>query len=81
MKALSWTLVSLCLLQGSTALARDLNLQACQRLKSSIESYDAKRRAGGSVAQMERWKRARQHKKDEYDRRRCRQYRRQLTGL
>ncbi|GAB3279300.1 hypothetical protein [Parahaliea aestuarii] len=78
MKKPTWMLVSLWVLQGPAALAEDPELKACQRLKNSMDSYETKRRSGGSAAQMDRWKRARQEKKDEYDQRRCRQYRGQL---
>ncbi|MFV0276037.1 MAG: hypothetical protein ACK5HY_02485 [Parahaliea sp.] len=71
-------LVLLLAFTGGSALAGDQELKACQRLKDSIESYDNKRRAGGSAARMERWKRARQAKKDQWDQLGCRHLRHRL---
>lgn len=74
-KAPTWLLVSLWVLQGSLAQAEDPDVKVCQRLKDSMERYENKRRDGGSAAQMDRWKRARQDKKDEFDDRDCRHLR------
>ncbi|TXS96047.1 hypothetical protein FV139_00630 [Parahaliea maris] len=78
MRTPAWILVSLWVLQGQTAAAEDPDVKACQRLKNSMDRYEEKRRAGGSTAQMDRWKRARQEKKDEFDDRGCRHLRGQL---
>ncbi|MBN7796006.1 hypothetical protein [Parahaliea mediterranea] len=56
----------------ATAPAADPPEKTCQRLKDAIERYTDKRRAGGSPQQMDSWKRARQDKKNEWDRLKCR---------
>lgn len=78
MKIPAWILVSLWVLQGQTAAAEDPDVKVCQRLKNSMDRYEDKRRQGGSAAQMDRWKRARQEKKDEFDERDCRHLRTRL---
>jgi hypothetical protein len=53
-------------------------VKTCQRLKTAIERYTDKRRAGGSPSQMETWKRARKARKSEWDDLRCRRLHRHL---
>lgn len=70
-------LVALLLLsQASTA--DEQRIRSCQKLKQAIERYTDKRRAGGSATQMDSWKRARQQKKNAWDRLKCRHLRGQL---
>jgi len=64
-------LVPLLLLSQANS-ADEPRLRSCQKLKQAIERYTDKRRAGGSAAQMDSWKRARQQKKNEWDRLKCR---------
>lgn len=61
-----------------TQAGDDKRLQQCQRLKDAIERYSDKRRAGGSPAQMERWRQARREKKNRWDELRCRDLGRKL---
>ena len=58
--------------------AAQITLAQCQALKDRIDHYTQLRRAGGSAARMDRWKRARRAKEEEFDRHRCRRYRRDL---
>lgn len=60
------------LVLSSATLAAEPPEKTCQRLKDAIERYTDKRRAGGSPQQMDSWKRARQDKKNEWDRLKCR---------
>lgn len=53
-------------------------VQRCQKLKTAIENYSEKRRAGGSVSQMDSWNRARREKKNEWHKLKCRHLKRQL---
>lgn len=68
----------LALASASAGFAAEPPENTCQRLKDAIERYTDKRRAGGSPQQMDSWKRARQEKKNEWDRLKCRRISAQL---
>jgi len=70
-----WPLLTLTLAISAApvpGLADDAKVAQCEALKRAIERYDERRRGGGSAAQMDSWKRARQEKKDVFDRLKCR---------
>jgi hypothetical protein len=58
--------------------AEQSTLAQCQAIKNKIDHYTQLRRAGGSAAKMDRWKRSRRAKEEAFDRQRCRRYRREL---
>lgn len=76
-KTIAAALLAAALSTGASA-GDDKRLEQCQRLKDAIESYTAKRRAGGSASQMDRWKEARREKKAQWSALRCRELRSQL---
>jgi len=59
----------------------DEKLERCRYLHRRIENFTRLRRAGGSGAQMERWRRSRQRYEEEYRRKRCFRFGRKLAGL
>ena len=63
---------------SSSGLAQDLSLEKCRRLKDQVEHYTKLRRAGGSAAKMDRWKRLRTDKQEAYDQGDCRRHRGKL---
>ena len=63
---------------ASPGSAEQATLARCQAIKDKIDHYTQLRRAGGSAAKMDRWKRARRANEEAFDRQRCRSYRRDL---
>ncbi len=56
------------------AHARERSRDDCSKIQQKIEHYTELRRGGGSVAQMENWKRKRQEYKDRFRRGNCKRY-------
>ncbi len=52
---------------ASAGTEGDRQRKQCQKLKQAITLYTDRRRAGGSASQMERWRKARRAKKDQWD--------------
>jgi hypothetical protein len=50
------------------------SLEACKRMRAQIERYDTLRRHGGSITQMETWKKSRANQEEKYHTARCRKY-------
>jgi hypothetical protein len=59
---------------GEAEAGRDDALKRCRYLHQQIEKYTDRRRAGGSGAQMERWRKSRQRYESEYRQRRCHRF-------
>ena len=53
------------------AQSEDLTLAQCKALKDSIRYYDQLRRDGGNSAQMSRWQKKRNEKRDLFGDARC----------
>jgi len=49
-------------------------LKACQCARAQIERYDSLRRHGGSVSQMESWRKARAAQEDKFRKAECKKY-------
>jgi hypothetical protein len=50
------------------------SLAACKRMRAQIERYDSLRRHGGSITQMESWRKSRANQEEKYRNARCKKY-------
>lgn len=66
------------LLPANLAVAQSATLEQCQHWQAEIEYYTQLRRAGGSAAQMERWKQQRAEYEEQFRENRCLRYGRLL---
>ena len=67
-------LVMLLLFHHIEGHAREQSRDDCSKIQQKIDHYTELRRGGGSVAQMESWKRKRQEYKDRFRRGNCKRY-------
>ncbi len=56
------------------AYPEDRSLDDCRKIQQKIEHYTELRRGGGSIAQMESWKRKRQEYKDRFRQGNCKRH-------
>jgi hypothetical protein len=68
------TLYSILLASAAHTGAQSLDLNECRYLQSQIDHYTQLRRAGGSVTQMEQWKRQRAQYQEEFRKAFCHKY-------
>ncbi|WP_299585950.1 hypothetical protein [uncultured Microbulbifer sp.] len=63
----------------ATALAQSATLKKCQSWNDKIESYQEKRKEGGSGKEMDRWKRKIRQHRDKFRKNKCNRYGRKLN--
>ena len=56
------------------AQSAPMALDACKRINDQIARYDSLRRRGGSITQMEAWKKSRALQQDKFHKGGCRKY-------
>ncbi|MEZ5570663.1 MAG: hypothetical protein R3E64_01460 [Halioglobus sp.] len=56
------------------ARSEPMTLEACKRVKQQIARYDDLRRHGGSITQMEAWKKSRAKQEDKFRKGKCKKY-------
>lgn len=71
-------LAFLCMMLPAIVPASQGAISSCQTVKDRIEQYSDKRRHGGSVRQMESWKRSRDHYAEKYTQYNCVKWRTKL---
>lgn len=74
MKQLIPLVIGMAMALSFDAHAAPDSLDACKRMRAQIERYDNLRRHGGSITQMESWKKSRANQEEKFRTARCKKY-------